>query len=177
MIGARIEPSVKSRTTPTTTEGRAGSIVARPPAMDQRVQLTVLPTAAAGLAKPSSRTALSFSTTDGCRSGLGSGRSSAMSSPLPRAKKRPASGARPCISKKPTSTAPFCTVRCERSGMLTREFMSAKPSGTPDPQLVALTPGRAATAVAKGEWQTPNIIATWLVSSRRASFRANRVWR
>ena len=109
MIGVRIEPRVKSRTTPTISDGAAGGIVGGPAPADQRVQLIVLPTASAGLANPSRRAAVSFSTTVGWTSdGLGIEPVEHHVLARARAKKRPASGFRPWISKKPTSTAAYC---------------------------------------------------------------------
>ena len=45
----RIEPKVKSLTTPMISEGAYGGTVANPAAADHRVQRIVLPTASAGL--------------------------------------------------------------------------------------------------------------------------------
>ncbi len=104
-IAVRAVPRVKSGTTPTTWDGWLGGGRSGMPGC-QRPQETVLPMAAAGLEKPRKRAPVSLSTTVGWASGDGSGRSSTMSSPRALVKKRPATGFRPCTSKKPTPTWP-----------------------------------------------------------------------
>ncbi len=148
---------------------------------DQRVQVIGRPTACLAVPYPRMRAALSLSTTVGCRSGLGGpelfGRcSSIMSSPRSCAKNRPARGASPCISKKPTSTRGPSSTRLAPLASLTT-VLDPEPSPTPEAQVAASTPGKAASSWRRSGLQMALMRNTWSAFSRSASLRANEVWR
>ncbi len=179
-IGLRTDLRVKSGTTPITSEGLKGGSCCPPgPAQAalQRSQLTVLPTASRGDLNPSIRAPVSLSMIEGWFAAPSPSLSSTMSWPRPGSKRRPASGLRPCISKKPTSTAlRFADIRGWPGH--TAPLVSAPPATTDcEAQATCRTPGRAATSCFMAGSQGALILRIWSVSRRTASFKAKAVCR